>query len=103
MDGDAVRSCVTPISDAEGTKVTTLSGLGSVDDPHPIQAAFIEEQAAQCGYCVSGMIMQSKALLDQNPDPSDKEIRNALEGNLCRCGTHSRILSAVKRAAENVE
>lgn len=103
MDGDAVRSCVTPVSDAEGTEVTTLSGLGSRTDPHPIQEAFIEEQAAQCGYCVSGMIMQSKALLDENPDPSDEEIRSALEGNLCRCGTHSRILSAVKRAAENVE
>lgn len=103
VDGEAVRSCATPASEAEGAEVTTLSGLGSRSDPHPIQEAFIEEQAAQCGYCASGMIMQTKALLDRNPDPSDEEIRNALEGNLCRCGTHSRILSAVERAAENVE
>lgn len=103
VDGEPVRSCVMPVSDAQGSEVTTTAGLGSVDDPHPIQQAFIDEQAAQCGYCVSGMVMQTKALLDRNSDPSDEEIRNALEGNLCRCGSHTRILQAVKRAADNVE
>ncbi len=99
MDGRAIRSCVTPVSSAAGRKVTTLEGLGSMDKPHPIQRAFIEEQAAQCGYCINGMIMTSKALLDRKPKPSDREIRQALAGNLCRCGTHQRILRAVKRAA----
>jgi nicotinate dehydrogenase subunit A len=99
MDGRAIRSCVTPVSNAAGRKVTTLEGLGSVDKPHPIQRAFIEEQAAQCGYCINGMIMTSKALLDRKPKPSDHEIRQALAGNLCRCGTHQRIIRAVKRAA----
>lgn len=99
MDGRAIRSCVTPVSKAAGRKVTTLEGLGSVDKPHPIQRAFIEEQAAQCGYCINGMIMTSKALLDRKPKPSDHEIRQALAGNLCRCGTHQRIIRAVRRAA----
>jgi nicotinate dehydrogenase subunit A len=99
MDGRAIRSCVTPVSSAVGRKVTTLEGLGSMDKPHPIQRAFIEEQAAQCGYCINGMIMTSKALLDRMPKPSDREIRQALAGNLCRCGTHQRIIRAVKRAA----
>lgn len=103
MDGDAVRSCVTPVSSAEGGEVMTTAGLGTVDDPHPIQQAFMDEQAAQCGYCISGMIMQTKVLLEQNSDPSDEEIRSALEGNLCRCGTHARILRAVKRAADTME
>lgn len=103
VDGGAIRSCTFPVQEAEGTEVETPAGLGSVDDPHPIQEAFIEEQAAQCGYCISGMMMQTKALLDENPDPSDEQIRNALEGNLCRCGTHARILRAVERAAESVE
>lgn len=103
IDGNAVQSCVTPLSDVQGSEVTTTAGLGTVDDPHPIQEAFMEEQAAQCGYCISGMIMQTKTLLDQNPDPSEDEIRSALEGNLCRCGTHARILRAVKRAADNME
>lgn len=103
MDGNAVQSCVRPMSDAEGSEVTTTAGLGTVDDPHPIQQAFIDEQAAQCGYCISGMIMQTKVLLEQNPDPSDEEIRSALEGNLCRCGTHARILRAVRRAADTME
>lgn len=103
MDGNAVQSCVTPMSAAQGSEVTTTAGLGSVDDPHPIQEAFLEEQAAQCGYCISGMIMQTKVLLDQNSDPSDGEIRSALEGNLCRCGTHTRILDAVKQAADNMD
>ncbi len=99
MDGAAVRSCVTPAARAAGRKVTTLEGLGSVEKPHPVQRAFIEEQAVQCGYCINGMIMTSKALLDRKPNPSDREIRQALAGNLCRCGTHPRIIRAVKRAA----
>ncbi len=99
LDGRAIRSCVMPVSKVVGRKVTTLEGLGSIDKPHPIQRAFIEEQAAQCGYCINGMIMTSKALLDRKPKPSDREIRQALAGNLCRCGTHQRIIRAVKRAA----
>jgi nicotinate dehydrogenase subunit A len=99
MDGAAVRSCVTPVEKAAGRKVTTLEGLGSAARPHPIQKAFIEEQAAQCGYCINGMIITAKALLDRKPNPSDREIRQALAANLCRCGTHQRIVRAVKRAA----
>ena len=99
MDGNAIRSCVTPAAKAAGRKVTTLEGLGSVEKPHAVQRAFIEEQAVQCGYCINGMIMTSKALLDRKANPSDREIRQALAGNLCRCGTHPRIIRAVKRAA----
>ncbi len=99
MDGVAIRSCVTPVSRVEQRKITTLEGLGSVARPHPIQKAFIEEQAAQCGYCINGMIMTAKALLDRSPTPTDGEIKQALAGNLCRCGTHLRILRAVRRAA----
>ncbi len=99
MDGQAVRSCSVPIGKASGRRITTLEGLGSTDKPHPIQKAFIEEQAAQCGYCINGMIMTSKALLERSPNPSDREIRKALAENLCRCGTHQRIVAAVKRAA----
>ena len=102
VDGKAVRSCTTAVSKAAGRKVTTLEGLGSTAKPHPIQQAFIDEQAAQCGYCINGMIMTSKALLDRNPNPSDREIKQALAGNLCRCGTHLRIVRAVKRAAKHV-
>ena len=99
MDGNAIRSCVTPAAKAAGRKVTTLEGLGSVEKPHAVQRAFIEEQAVQCGYCINGMVMTGKALLDREANPSDREIRQALAGNLCRCGTHQRILRAVKRAA----
>jgi nicotinate dehydrogenase subunit A len=99
MNGQAVRSCSVPISKAAGLRITTLEGLGSSEKPHPIQKAFIDEQAAQCGYCINGMIMTSKALLERSPNPSDREIRKALAGNLCRCGTHQRIVAAVKRAA----
>lgn len=99
LDGAAIRSCVTPVSSAEHHKITTLEGLGSVAKPHPMQKAFIEEQAAQCGYCINGMIMTAKALLDRSPNPTDREIRQALAGTLCRCGTHQRILRAVRRAA----
>ena len=99
MDGGAIRSCTTPVTLAAGRKILTLEGLGSADKPHPIQRAFIDEQAAQCGYCINGMIMTTKALLDRTPEPSEREVRLALAGNLCRCGTHVRILRAVKRAA----
>ena len=87
------------MSKVAGKKVTTLEGLGSSAKPHPIQKAFIDEGAAQCGYCINGMIMTSKALLDRTSSPSEKQIRQALAGNLCRCGTHPRIVRAVKRAA----
>ncbi len=99
MNGQAVRSCSVPIAKAAGLRITTLEGLGSSEKPHPIQKAFIDAQAAQCGYCINGMIMTSKALLERSPNPSDREIRKALAGNLCRCGTHQRIVAAVKRAA----
>ena len=99
MDGNAIRSCVTPMSAVQNKPVTTLEGLGSTKKMHKIQQAFVDEQAAQCGYCINGMIMSSKALLDKNPKPTDSQIREALAGNLCRCGTHLRILRAVKRAS----
>ncbi len=99
LDGVAIRSCVTPVSSVERRKITTLEGLGSVARPHPIQSAFIEEQAAQCGYCINGMIMTAKALLDRSPNPTEREIKQALAGNLCRCGTHLRIVRAIRRAA----
>jgi nicotinate dehydrogenase subunit A len=99
VDGTAVRSCSIEVSKVAGKKITTLEGLGSSAKPHPIQKAFIDEGAAQCGYCINGMIMTSKALLDRTPHPSETQIRQALAGNLCRCGTHPRIIRAVKRAA----
>jgi len=99
MDGNAIRSCVTPMSAVQNKSVTTLEGLGSTKKMHKIQQAFVDEQAAQCGYCINGMIMSSKALLDKNPKPTDSQIREALARNLCRCGTHIRILRAVKRAS----
>jgi len=99
MDGTAVLSCVIPVAEAAGRKIVTLEGLGSPEKPHPLQRAFIEEQAAQCGYCTNGMIMKSKELLDRTPDPSEEKIRQALAANLCRCGTHNNIIRAVRRAA----
>lgn len=99
VDGNAVRSCVLPVAAVTGSKITTLEGLGTVDQPHPLQRAFIEEQAAQCGYCIGGMIMAAKALLDHEPNPSRDDIKQALNGNLCRCGTHMRIVRAIERAA----
>ena len=99
IDGDAVRSCTVPVSSVEGRKILTLEGLGTPENLHPLQKAFVEEQAVQCGYCINGMIMQSAALLTKNPRPTDAQIREALAENLCRCGTHARILRAVKRAA----
>lgn len=100
IDGKATRSCVTPVVAVTGKPVTTLEGLGTRDKPHPLQEAFIEEQAAQCGYCTNGMIMTAKALLDRNPRPTEAQIRKALAANLCRCGTHNRIVRAVQRAAK---
>ena len=99
VDGVATRSCLLPVSTLAGKSVTTLEGLGSSGKPARLQQAFIDEQAAQCGYCFNGMIMTSAALLKTNPKPSDIEIKDALAGNLCRCGTHQRICAAVKRAA----
>jgi nicotinate dehydrogenase subunit A len=99
IDGKAVPSCDIPVSAVAGKAVTTIEGIGSGDRLHPLQQAFIEEQAAQCGYCISGIIMAAKALLDANPRPSDDEIKAALARNLCRCGTHQRILRAIRRAA----
>jgi len=100
IDGTAVRSCVTPIDTVtDKQKVVTLEGLGSPQKPHPVQKAFIDEQAAQCGYCINGMIMESAALLAKNKKPSEADIKNALANNLCRCGTHARIVRAVKRAS----
>src|SRR5699024_7160045 len=96
VDGQAIRSCQTPVSEIEDAEITTLDGLGSEDNPGPLQQAFIDEQAAQCGYCMNGMIMTAKALLEDNPDPSDDDIRQALAPNLCRCGTHTRVLRAIK-------
>jgi nicotinate dehydrogenase subunit A len=103
VDGKAVRSCTLPISEASGRRVTTIEGLGSPDQPHPVQAAFIAEQAAQCGYCANGMVMTAAALLARNPRPTEGEAREALDGCLCRCGTHVRVLRAVKRVAEGVK
>jgi nicotinate dehydrogenase subunit A len=101
VDGKPIRSCVTPIDTLGQAEITTLEGLGTLDQPHPLQAAFIAEQAAQCGYCIAGMIISAKALLDRNPQPSGADVRQALAENLCRCGTHNRIVRAVLRAAQN--
>ena len=99
VDGAPTLSCVTPIMLLEGRQITTVEGLGTQEDPGPMQRAFIEEQSAQCGYCIPGMMMRAQALLQRNPRATDAEIRAYLEPNLCRCGTHMRILRAVKRAA----
>ena len=100
VDGEAVLSCVMPVSMLEGKKVTTLEGLGTAANPGTLQRAFIEEQSAQCGFCIPGMMMRAAALLKKTPNPSDTQIRDALVPNLCRCGTHMRILRAVRRAAK---
>ena len=99
IDGAAIRSCVTPVAGAQNKAVTTLEGLGNTKKMDKIQQAFVDEQAVQCGYCINGMIMTTKALLDKTPKPTDAQIKDALAGNLCRCGTHIRILRAVKRAS----
>ena len=102
LNGKAVRSCVTEIGTTGDAEITTIEGLGTVEKPHPLQQAFIDTQAAQCGYCINGMIMTAKDLLDQNPHPTSDEVHEALAGNLCRCGTHTRIVRAVLRAAQNM-
>ncbi|MFQ6006296.1 MAG: (2Fe-2S)-binding protein [Woeseia sp.] len=99
MDGKPVQSCVTALASAAGHRITTLEGLGTRAAPHPLQTAFIKMQAMQCGYCANGMMMSAAALLEKNPHPSDEEIRRALRGVLCRCGTHGRILRAIGEAA----
>jgi aerobic-type carbon monoxide dehydrogenase small subunit (CoxS/CutS family) len=98
-DGRAIFSCITPVSALQGRRVRTLESLGTIDKPGPVQRAFIEEQAAQCGFCIPGMIMRAQALLERNPSPSRSEIRKHMSTNLCRCGTHMRIMRAVERAA----
>ena len=100
VDGRAVLSCITPISTLEGRRIRTVEGLGTVDKPGPMQRAFIEEQAAQCGYCIAGMMMRAQALLEANPGADEAAVRKALAPHLCRCGTHMRILRAVGRAAK---
>ena len=100
IKGQAVRSCVTPVSSVAGAEITTLEGLGSSQKPHPIQKAFIDEQAMQCGFCVNGVIMTAKALLDRTPKASDPEIRQAMSDVLCRCHAHTRMLRAIKRYAD---
>jgi nicotinate dehydrogenase subunit A len=102
LDGAAVRSCVTQLSAVGSAEITTLEGLGRPGKLHPVQQAFIEEQAAQCGYCINGMIMQTASFLRRNVDPTGEQIREALAENLCRCGTHTRIVKAVSRAAKNM-
>ena len=100
INGEAVRSCQLPVSSVEGRDITTLEGLGAPDRLSPVQAAFVAEQAAQCGYCTNGMIMAAKALLDRNPRPTEAQVREGLADNLCRCGSHNRIVRAVLRAAQ---
>ena len=100
IDGEAIRSCITPLSSvAPGQRIVTLEGLGSPENPHRVQKAFMDEQAVQCGYCINGMIMQAAAFLAKTPKPTEAEIKEAMANNICRCGTHVRILRAVKRAS----
>jgi len=101
VDGNSVRSCMLPASAAQNKSITTLEGLGSVAHPHVIQAAFVEEQAAQCGFCMNGMVMGAKALLDKNPHPTVAEIKKSLNSYVCRCGTHLRVIRAIQRVANS--
>ena len=103
VKGQAIRSCVTPVSSAAGAEITTLEGLGTPEKPHPIQQAFVSEQAMQCGFCVNGVIMTAKALLDRNPKANDAQIHQALSGVLCRCHSHVRMISAIKKYAQGVK
>ena len=100
VKGEAIRSCSTPVQAVAGADITTLEGLGSPENPHPIQRAFIDEQAMQCGFCVNGVIMTAKALVDRTPNPSDAQIRQAMSGVLCRCGVHVRMMAAIRRYAQ---
>src|SRR5579863_836691 len=103
VDNRAMRSCLLPVSSAIGKEIVTLEGLGTLEKPHPVQTAFIEEQAFQCGYCLNGWVLTAKALLDKNPHPTDAEMRTAFESLVCRCGSHVRIFSAVRRASEMIK
>jgi nicotinate dehydrogenase subunit A len=100
VKGQAIRSCITPVKSVEGVEITTLEGLGTIEKPHPLQQAFIEEQAAQCGFCINGVIMTAKAFLDKNPKASEQEIQHAMAGVLCRCFTHVRMFRAINRARD---
>jgi len=100
VKGQAIRSCMTPVKAVAGAEITTLEGLGTVETPHPLQQAFIDEQAAQCGFCLSGVILSAKALLDRNPNATDDQIRQAMSGILCRCFTHQRMFKAIRRYAQ---
>ena len=100
VKGQAIRSCITPVKSVEGAEITTLEGLGTIEKPHPLQQAFIEEQAAQCGFCINGVIMTAKAFLDKNPKANEQEIQQAMTGVLCRCFTHTRMLRAINRARD---
>lgn len=100
VDNKPVLSCVVPVAVLEGRRITTIEGLGTIDKPGPVQRAFIEEQAVQCGYCTAGLVMRTEALLRENRQPTDAQIRAALSANLCRCGTHNRVVTAVKKAAQ---
>jgi nicotinate dehydrogenase subunit A len=100
VKGQAVRSCITPVKSVEGAEITTLEGLGTIEKPHPLQQAFIEEQAAQCGFCINGVIMTAKAFLDKNPKANEQEIQQAMSGVLCRCFTHVRMLRAINQARD---
>src|SRR3954454_6852455 len=102
INGVAMRSCVMPIGGLSLAEITTIEGLGTLEKPHPLQQSFMDEQAVQCGYCINGMIMSAKALLDRNPKPTENDVRQALAANLCRCGTHNRIVRAVLRAANQM-
>ena len=102
VKGQAIRSCITPISTVAGAEIMTLEGLGTPEKPHPIQQAFIDEQAVQCGFCVNGVIMTAKAFLDRNPKANDTEIKTAMSGILCRCHTHTRMMSAIQKYAKGV-
>ena len=102
INGRAIRACSTPVSDAVGQEVTTLNGLGTPEKPHPVQKAFLEEQVPQCGYCISGWVMTAAAFLETKKNPSDAEIKQALAGVKCRCGTHTAIMRAVRRAADSM-
>ena len=103
IKGQAVRSCITAVSTVNGAEITTLEGLGSLEQPHPIQQAFVDEQAVQCGFCLSGVILTAKAYLDRNPKANETEIRNAMSGVLCRCGANTRMLKAVGRYARGLK
>jgi len=102
VNGRAIRSCITPVKSVAGSQITTLEGIGTIEKPHPLQAAFIEQQAAQCGFCVNGVIMTAKAFLDKNPKASKEELTQALSGILCRCFTHVRMMAAIEKARQEM-